>query len=364
MCVAMYTRYFGDLLECRGMQLQKHVHTADRKADHIRINLTRDVSGKGIQTGLDAYRFAHCALPEIDLDDVDIQGELLSHRLAVPLMISSMTGGTEESARINQTLARAAQAHGLAMGIGSGRALLEDYKTLPSFNIRYLAPDVPLFANLGAVQLNYGYTSQQCLELVERTESNGLILHLNPLQEAVQPEGNTRFMGLLKRIADVCTALPVPVIVKEVGWGLSAQVVEKLHDAGVAAVDVAGAGGTSWSEVEKYRGDDVQRLVAQAFADWGIPTAEALIDARRAVPNQTIIASGGIRDGVDAAKCVALGADIVGIARPLLKAAVESAEELDVFIETFKKQLKITMFCVGAQRLTDLRQPGKLIHRP
>ena len=334
--------------------------TGGRKIDHIRINLEEDVGAKGITTGLERYRFEHQALTELDFDDVDTGVRFLGHDVRIPLLISSMTGGVAEGGRINRNLARAAQACGVALGLGSGRIALEDTAAREHFRVRQEAPDVLLLANLGAVQLNYGYGARHCLDLVAMLEADALILHLNALQEAVQPEGNTRFAGLLERIAEVCARLPIPVVVKEVGWGLSADVVRLLAQAGVAAVDVAGAGGTSWSEVERLRSGDQMAAVAAAFADWGIPTADALVAARRAAPTLPIVASGGIRNGVEVAKCLALGADLAGLASPLLKAAARSAEEAERALEIIGRQLRIAMFCVGARDIDALRHTPHL----
>ena len=334
--------------------------TGGRKIDHIRINLEEDVAAKGITTGLERYRFEHQALPNLDFDDVDTGVRFLGHAVRIPLLISSMTGGVAEGGRINRNLARAAQACGVALGLGSGRIALEDAAAREHFRVRQEAPDVLLLANLGAVQLNYGYGARHCLDLVAMLEADALILHLNALQEAVQPEGDTRFAGLLDRIAEVCARLPIPVVVKEVGWGLSADVVRLLAQAGVAAVDVAGAGGTSWSEVERLRGGDQMAAVAAAFADWGIPTADALVAARRAAPTLPIVASGGIRNGVEVAKCLALGADLAGLASPLLKAAARSAEEAERALEIIGRQLRIAMFCVGARDIDALRHTPHL----
>ena len=334
--------------------------TGTRKADHIRINLEDDVSGKGITTGLEQYRFEHCALPSLDLDDVETRTSFLGHELQLPLLISSMTGGVAEGGLINRNLAIAAQACGVAMGLGSGRIALEDAAAREHFRVRAQAPDVLLLANLGAVQLNYGYDAARCHELVRVLEADALILHLNPLQEAVQPEGDTRFSGLLERIAEVCAHCPVPVVVKEVGWGMSEETVRQLRDAGVAAIDVAGAGGTSWSEVERRRGNAWQAEVAAAFAAWGLPTAEALICARRAAPDLPLVASGGIRDGVEVAKCLALGADLVGLAAPLLKAAARSADEAERALQVLGAQLRIAMFCTNTRDLAALRRSPSL----
>nr|WP_236819736.1 type 2 isopentenyl-diphosphate Delta-isomerase [Alicyclobacillus tolerans] len=328
---------------------------------HIEINLTKDVAGKGITSGFERYRFKHLALPELNLEDVDTQTTFLGYALRVPLLVSSMTGGTAEGARINKNLALAAQRQGVAMGLGSGRMAVESVAASEYFAIRKYAPDILLFANLGAVQLNYGYTATHCQQLVDRLEANALILHLNPLQEAVQPEGDHRFQGLLDKIARVCDELSVPVVVKEVGWGLSKDVISGLLKAGVAAVDVAGAGGTSWSEVERYRGTFEQGMVAQAFADWGIPTAQALVEARQAAPQLPIVASGGVHSGVDAAKCFALGADLVGMASVLLKAAVESEDKVVEAMRIFEQQLRIAMFAVGASTLGALKTTNRLV---
>ena len=261
--------------------------TPSRKAEHIRINVDRDVSAKGVDNGFDAYRFTHRALPNIDLADVDTHVELFGKTLTAPILISCMTGGAPEARELNRRLARVAQAQGLAMGTGSARALLEDASQLDTFDVRKDAPDVLLFANLGAVQLNKGYTVKDCRRLLDMLQADALVLHLNPLQEALQPEGDTNFAGLLDKIADVCANLQAPVVVKEVGWGIAAQDVVSLLEAGVAAVDVAGAGGTSWSEVERYRIAESWRAdVAAEFAGWGIPTAQCLREARAVAPER------------------------------------------------------------------------------
>lgn len=344
----------------------------DRKSEHIAINLSKDVAGKGIGTGLEGYRFEHVALPDLNLDEIDVATDFLGHRLEVPLLISSMTGGTDEGARINLNLARAAQRLGVAMGLGSSRIALESPAAAQHFSVRRAAPDVLLFANIGAVQLNYRVSARDCQRLVDQLEADALILHLNPLQEAVQPEGDTRFRNLLEKIGEVCSTLTVPVVVKEVGWGLASDVVLALLDAGVAAIDIAGAGGTSWSEVERFRGNKQQQAVAAAFADWGIPTAEALVSVRAALNGAEhspagrvhaevpVIASGGIRNGVDAAKCIALGANLVGMASPFLRAAVASEGAVESMILVFERQLRIAMFATGTPNLAHLRKTPRL----
>lgn len=330
--------------------------TPSRKAEHLRINVERDVAGKGIDAGFDAYRFTHRALPEIDLSDVVTTAELFGKRLGAPILISCMTGGTPEALPINRCLARVAQRHGFAMGLGSGRALIESPESLASFDVRADAPDVVLLANLGAVQLNRGYGAPQCRRLVQLLHADALVLHLNPLQEALQPEGDTCFRGLLERIGQLCRDVEFPIVVKEVGWGIAAPDVRALFAAGVAAVDVAGAGGTSWSEVERHRiADESRARVAAAFAGWGIPTAQCLVEARAAVPDGTLVASGGLRDGLDVAKALALGADVAGIAGPFLRAAHRGFEAADSLARELVDTLRIAMFCTAAATIEDLR---------
>lgn len=338
--------------------------TPSRKAEHLRINIEHDVDGKGIDAGFDAYGFVHQALPEIDLADVDTSTELLGRRLAAPLLISCMTGGTPEARRINRRLAEVAQRHSLAMGLGSARALIESPQSLDTFDARAVAPDVLLFANLGAVQLNKGYGIEECRRLMELLRADALVLHLNPLQEALQPEGDTCFRGLLEAIAQLCARAAFPVIVKEVGWGIAPDAVRALFDAGVAAIDLAGAGGTSWSEVERHRIAQPWRArVAGEFAGWGIPTAEALVDARAVAPERTLIASGGIRSGVDVVKALALGADLVGVAGPFLRAADRSPAAADELARELIETLRIAMFCLGATSLCALRKNPRLVRR-
>jgi len=338
--------------------------TAARKADHIRINLEEDVRS-GLTTGLERYHFVHQALPELNLADIDTSVKWFGKDLRAPLLISSMTGGTETAAAINRNLAAAAQAAGIAMGLGSQRAAVENAALAPTFQVRAVAPDILLFANLGAVQLNYGYGLDQCRRAVDMIQADALVLHLNALQEAVQPEGDANFAGLLKKIEAVCRALAVPVIAKEVGWGISEAAATRLAEAGVAAIDVAGAGGTSWSQVEMHRAKtETQKRVAAAFIDWGIPTAEAIQNVRRVAPDLPIIASGGLRDGIDVAKSVALGAGLCGLASPFLKAAAVSVEATAEAIAELARELRIAMFAAGAGSIAGLQSPPLLRRDP
>lgn len=335
--------------------------TSSRKSDHIRINLSEDVRSD-LTTGLERFHFVHQALPNLDLEQVDLHLDLFGKRLAAPILISSMTGGTEEAAAINLTLARAAQSAGLAMGLGSQRAAIEDSRLVASYQVRKAAPDILLFANLGAVQLNYAYSLEECIQAVDMVGADALILHLNPLQEALQPEGNTRFAGLLKKIETVCHRLPVPVIVKEVGWGISDDAASELSNVGVAAIDVAGAGGTSWSQVEMYRaGDERLAHIAAAFRGWGIPTADSIRMAHSVAPHLPIFASGGLRDGIDIAKCIALGATLGGLAGPFLRAAHQSEETLMDLIDEITREIRISMFATGTPDLETLRTRTRLL---
>lgn len=326
-----------------------------RKSDHIRINLEEDVRS-GLTSGLEAYRFVHEALPELDLTQVDTSLSLFGKKLSAPILISSMTGGTEEAGEINQRLAEAAQEVGVAMGVGSQRAAIEHPEQTFTFSItRKVAPDILLFANLGAVQLNYGYGVDQCRKAVDMIQADALILHLNPLQEAVQDAGNTNFSGLAKKIEEVCKKLEVPVIAKEVGWGISERTARLLADCGVSAIDVAGAGGTSWSQVEMHRApDEFTRQLAATFVGWGIPTADSILNVNRAAPEMTIFASGGLKDGLDIAKSIALGATLGGMAGQFLKAAAISTEKAVEMMKLTKRQIEVTMFATGSEKLDGL----------
>lgn len=326
-----------------------------RKSEHLRINLEQDVRS-ALRTGLERYHFVHEALPDLNLDEVDLTLTLFGRHLSGPLLISSMTGGTRQASTINRRLAEAAQAVGIAMGVGSQRAAIQHPEQAATFQVRRYAPDALLFANLGAVQLNYGYGIDECRRAVDMIEADALVLHLNPLQEAVQAGGDTNFKALARRIEQICHRIKVPVVVKEVGWGISSRSARLLAACGVSAIDVAGAGGTSWSQVEMHRApDQFTRNLAAAFVDWGIPTAESIRMVKKAVPAMTIFASGGLRDGIDVAKCIALGATLGGMAGKLLKAAAVSAEQVEEAARLILKQIQVSMFAAGAGHLEALR---------
>jgi len=336
--------------------MKKDTELVNRKSDHIQINLERDVRS-ALTTGLEKYRFIHEALPELDLNRVDATLRLFGKTLSAPILISSMTGGTDRAGTINLRLAEAAQTVGVAMGVGSQRAALEHSELAATFQVRRVAPDILLFANLGATQLNSGYALDHCRRAVDMLQADALILHLNPLQEAVQAGGDVNFAGLAKKIEGICKKLEAPVIAKEVGWGISERTARLLPDCGVAAIDVAGAGGTSWSQVEMHRApDEFTRQLAATFVGWGIPTAESIQIVRKAAPNMTVFASGGLKDGLDIPKCIPLGATLGGMAGQFLKAAAVSTESAVEMMKLTKRQIEVTMFACGATSLNELRQ--------
>jgi isopentenyl-diphosphate delta-isomerase len=333
-----------------------------RKADHIKINLEKDVRS-ALTTGLENYHFVHEALPELDLDRIDTSLSLFGKRLSAPILISSMTGGTAEAETINLRLAEAAQTVGIAMGVGSQRAAIEHPEHARTFQVRRTGPDILLFANLGAVQLNYGYGLDHCRRAVDMIEADALIFHLNPLQEAVQDAGDVNFSELSKKIEEICQKLEVPVIAKEVGWGISERTAKLLVGCGVSAIDVAGAGGTSWSQVEMHRApDEFTRQLAATFVGWGIPTADSILNVKKVSPDMNIFASGGLKDGLDITKCVALGATLGGMAGQFLKAAAISTENAVETMQLVKRQIEVTLFAAGVETLEGLRD-GKVEKR-
>jgi isopentenyl-diphosphate delta-isomerase len=335
--------------------------TQTRKADHLRICLDEDVQFHKNTNGLERYRFTHCCLPELNRSEIDLTTTFLGKSLGAPLLISSMTGGTQQAKTINFRLAEVAQQYKLAMGVGSQRVAVENPQVADTFAVRSQAPDILLLANLGAVQLNYSYGLDECLRVVDLLEADALILHLNPLQECIQPNGDTNFRGLIDKIYNLCNTIPVPVIAKEVGNGISAAMAQKLIEAGVSAIDVAGAGGTSWAKVESERSlNEQQRRLGLTFADWGLPTAECIVDIRAIAPKMPLIASGGLRNGLDVAKAIALGADLAGLAWPFLQAAAESTEAVDALVQLLIAELTTVLFCTGNASLDQLQHSNAL----
>lgn len=324
----------------------------DRKLEHIRLALEPRMQ-LGVRSWWDDYSFGHEALPEIDIAEVDTSVEFLGRRLAAPLLISCMTGGTEAAGLINRNLAAGAERTGVAVGVGSQRKALEDPSKADTFRVREAAPSVPLLANLGAVQLNYGMGVRECREAVGMIGADALVLHLNPLQEALQPEGQCDFSGLLPKIGEVVRSLDVPVVAKEVGSGLSERTARALAAQGVRILDTAGTGGTSWARIEAQRSGDLD--LGELFAGWGLPTPLSIQEVRR-VDGVTVIASGGMRNGLDVAKALALGADLAGMAYPFLRPATESPERVADQVARIVRELKICMFCLGVKTVAELRR--------
>lgn len=333
-----------------------------RKTEHIRLCLNDNVEGVNKTTGLEGISFIHNALPEIDFKDIQLDSSFLGKKLKAPFLVSSMTGGSELAEQINGNLAKAAEQKGWAIGLGSTRALLESDAHKDSFLIRQHAPTAPLIANIGAVQFNYGYGAEECQRIVDLTEADSIVLHLNSLQEITQDEGDTNFHELLPKIEEVCRKLTVPVGAKEVGFGIDGTVAKRLYDAGISYIDVAGAGGTSWSQVEKLRSKDpLRKAAAEAFNSWGIPTKDCIVSVRSelgsAVP---VVASGGMKTGVDAAKALTIGADVTGFARKLLQAATESEEAVVKTMEQIEFELKMTMFGIGVTTIEELKNTNRV----
>lgn len=333
-----------------------------RKQEHLDLSIDGDMENEILSAGFERYRFIHQALPELDLDSIDTGTSIFGRKLSAPLMISPITGGTEGGGKLNMKLAELAREKKIAMGIGSQRIALEDRSFEDSFKVRKIAPDILLFANIGAVQLNYGFGLEQCKRAVEMIGADALMLHLNPMQEVFQDGGDHDFSHLAEKIGDICKNVPFPVIVREVGFGISADAAHLLADAGVAGIDVGGAGGTSWVKIESSRSKNpVLKNIAKNFLDWGIPTAESLEMVSGIGSGIKIIASGGIRSGLDAAKAIALGADIAGAALPVLKAATGQAGEAGDLIDEIIMGLKITMFGIGAANIAGLKNNKYLV---
>ena len=329
-----------------------------RKKDGIDIPLQKNVQARTTSTYLEHVKLIHNALPEIDYDSIDLSTTFLGRMFSAPLIIDSMTGGTDEATVINGRLGELAEKYGFGMGLGSQRAGLKSEELASTYAIaRKNAPNAFLIANIGGAQLAKGLTVDDAKKIVKMIRANALVVHLNPLQELVQPEGEPKYAGVLARISELVKNMDIPVIVKEVGAGISREVAIKLEMAGVSAVNVAGAGGTSWAGVEKVRAEmmknDIKRHLGELFWDWGIPTAASLVQARRAV-KLPLIASGGLRNGLEVAKCVVLGASMAAMAYPFLRAASQSRESLFAFADTVLAELKSTMFLVGAGNVQSL----------
>lgn len=336
-----------------------------RKIDHLDIVLAQDEDARQAATGLDQIVFEHVALPELSLSEIDLTVPFHGKRLSAPLLISSMTGGPERAVRINAHLAEAAEALGIALAVGSQRVALEGRGGGGlDRSLRDRAPSVPLLSNIGGAQFVLGYGEDEAMRAVEMIGADALIVHLNPLQEAVQTGGDTDWRGVLKAIERLASNLSVPIVVKEVGAGISGTVAKRLVDAGVSVIDVAGAGGTSWARVEAARASDPrQKAIAELFSGWGIGTARAIACVRRACPGTPIIASGGIRNGIEVAQAIRCGAGLVGQAAATLKAAETSPDAVIAHFEDVIRTLRIACFCTGSGTIEAL-QTARLLDPP
>jgi len=327
-----------------------------RKEQHLDISLNCDIKTKKITTGLENYYFVHQALPEIDLNEIDLSISIFGKKLDLPLMISPLIGGIEKTEEINNRLAEAAQFKKIAMSVGSQRIAIEQMKSGDTYKVRDVAPDILLFANIGAIQLNYGFGIKECRSAVDMIEADGIMMHLNPLQEVFQHEGNHNFKNLISKISYICSRLKYPVVVREVGFGISGDTASKLIKTGICGIDVGGAGGTSWVEIERIRSNSkLLKKVAEDFDGWGIPTSESIKMVKELKPDFPIIASGGIRSGIDVAKAIALGADMAGIGLPMLKSINNSTQSCIDYIGEIETGLRIAMFGIGASRIDELK---------
>ena len=349
------------MIKKRSFARESEVETIkNRKRDGIDIPLKRGAQAKTSSTYLEYVRFVHNALPELDYSDVDTSSFFMGRRFAAPLIIDSMTGGTPEARKINERLGKLAQEYNIPMGLGSQRAGLKSEELASTYAIaRENAPNAFLIANIGGAQLSKGFTITEVKKVIEMIQADALVIHLNPLQELIQPEGEPKYTGVLAQIANLVAKLDLPVMVKEVGAGISREVATRLETASVAAISVAGAGGTSWAGVEKIRADAAQNKIkihlGELFWDWGIPTALSLLEVKRAIKKTPIVASGGLRNGLEVAKCIALGADMCAMAYPFLKAAAQSEASLFNYVNLVLAELKSTMFLLGSKNIEMLK---------
>jgi len=341
--------------------------TEGRKIEHILICLSKEVEAKEKTTGLKDIEFVHVSLPEINKTDIDTSIKLLGHKLSAPIVIAAMTGGHPKAAKINATLAEAAQRLNIAMGVGSQRAALEDSSLEYTYSVaREKAPDILLIGNIGAPQILDENRIETIKQVVNMIDADAVAIHLNALQEAIQPEGEVTFKGVISAIEDITRKIEVPIIVKETGAGIAREEAILLEKVGVKAIDVGGTGGTSWAAVETYRaenrGMNLTASIGRTFWDWGIPTAISTIEVDYFTDNVEIIATGGVRTGLDAAKLISIGANAVGISLPLLKPAYEGkVEKVIQILQKIIEELKIAMFLVGASKINDLRKADIII---
>ncbi|MGB9134340.1 MAG: type 2 isopentenyl-diphosphate Delta-isomerase [Candidatus Bathyarchaeia archaeon] len=339
--------------------------TENRKADHIRISLEKNVQAKQATTGFEDIQFVHQALPEIDHRKIRLTAEIFGHKFSAPIIVGAMTGGTQEAVKINTSIAETVEKLGLGMGVGSQRAAIEEPRLKSTYKIvRKKAPTAFLIANIGAPQLVRGYGLKEAETAVEMIGADALAIHLNPLQEAIQPEGEASYAGVLGKIERIAEKLQVPVVIKETGAGISAEVAKKLEQAGVKGIDVSGVGGTSWAAVEYYRAttakDAFRQRLGEIFWDWGIPTTVSLVEVSQST-KLTVIASGGVRTGTHIAKALALGASLASVSAPILRPATCSSDEVKKALSFCIEELRNTMFLVGAQSVDELKRAPVVI---
>jgi isopentenyl-diphosphate Delta-isomerase len=339
--------------------------TGKRKEDHIRICLGNKAQAKNVTAGFEDIQLIHRALPEVNKGKISLSTTFLGKKFSAPIIVGAMTGGTQQATQINSSIAQAVEKLGLGMGVGSQRAAIEERKLEETYAVaRKMAPNAFLIANIGGVQLVHGYGLKEVKKVVEMIDADAVAVHLNALQEAVQPEGQTNFKGVLAKIGEIASALDTPMIVKETGAGISSEDAKALEDAGVKAIDVGGVGGTSFAAVEFYRSsakeNKVPNLSGKAFWDWGIPTAVSLIETVQTV-KLPVIASGGIRSGTDIAKALALNASLASISQPILQTAVKSAKETENKLSCLIEELRNALFLIGAEKITDLSKTPVVI---